>query len=193
MIMYQLEGEREMACLFSLLASSSSVFFFPSKSPKAQPAIHSRRPSPSLINCLCSSELTPPPPVQTFWKWLSDEGIVSEKTPVKPSVVPEGFGLVAQRDMARNEVVLQVPNRFWINPDVVAASEIGTVCGGLKPWVSVALFLIREKLRDESTWGCYLDILPEHTNSTIYWWVWIQLAFYLFWVELRHSSAMDFM
>ncbi|KAF5449578.1 hypothetical protein F2P56_030010 [Juglans regia] len=110
-----------------------------------------------------------PPKVQTFWQWLRDEGVVSSKTPARPAVVLEGLGLVAQRDLSRNEVVLEVPKRLWINPDAVAASEIGTVCSELKPWVSVALFLIREKLKNDSPWRYYLDILPEYTNSTIYW------------------------
>lgn len=91
--------------------------------------------------------------------------------------MPEGLGLVAQRDIRRNEVVLEVPKKFWINPDTVSASEVGSVCGGLKPWISVALFLIREKkLREESMWRYYLDILPEYTDSTIYWWVWLSLV-----------------
>ncbi|KAI3825215.1 hypothetical protein L1987_06693 [Smallanthus sonchifolius] len=113
-----------------------------------------------------------PPPVQTFWKWFSDEKVVSSKSPAKPGTVPEGLGLVAQRDIARNEVVLEVPKKFWINPDTVSGSEIGRVCNGLKPWISVALFLIREKLRGEddySPWRNYINILPECTDSTIFW------------------------
>lgn len=165
-----------MATLFTLLSSSSSLSFFPNKPLNTPPIIHTRR-LPLSVTCLHSSETNPPPPVQTFWKWFSDQGVVSGKTPVKPGIVPEGIGLVAQRDIARNEAVLEVPNRFWINPDAVAASEIGSVCSGLKPWVSVALFLIREKLRDKSSWRSYLDILPEYTDSTIYWWVRIGLVF----------------
>lgn len=89
---------------------------------------------------------------------------------MKPAVVPEGLGLVAERDIGRNEVVLEVPKKFWINPDTVSGSEIGSVCGGLKPWISVALFLIREKkLGEESAWRYYLDVLPQCTDSTIYW------------------------
>ncbi|KAG5522411.1 hypothetical protein RHGRI_034555 [Rhododendron griersonianum] len=87
-----------------------------------------------------------PPAFQTFWKWVSGEGLTStKKCPVKPAIVSEGLGLVTQRDIGRNEVVLEVPKKFWINPDTVSASEVGSVCGGLKPWISVALFLIREK------------------------------------------------
>ncbi|CAI0391035.1 unnamed protein product [Linum tenue] len=61
----------------------------------------------------------------------------------------EGLGLVARRDIGRNEVVLEVPKKLWINPESVAGSEIGGICGGLKPWISVALFLIREKSKKE--------------------------------------------
>lgn len=83
-------------------------------------------------------------------------------------MVPEGLGLIAKKNISRNEVVLEIPNRFWINQDAVVASEIGTVCSGLKPWVSVALFLIRERFRQDSKWGVYLDILPELTDSTVF-------------------------
>ena len=83
---------------------------------------------------------------------------------------PEGLGLVALKDISRNEVVLQVPKRLWINPDAVAASEIGKVCSGLKPWLAVALFLIRERSNDDSLWKHYFSILPKETGSTIYWW-----------------------
>lgn len=86
-------------------------------------------------------------------------------------MVREGLGVIAKRDVSRNEVVFEIPNRFWINQDAVAASEIGSVCSELKPWVSVALFLIREKLRGDSKWRVYLDILPEFTDSTVFWWV----------------------
>lgn len=107
--------------------------------------------------------------VRNFWKWLGDQGVVSGNLAVEPGVVPEGLGLVARRDIRRNEVVLEIPKRFWINPDTVAASEIGPICGGLKPWVSVALFLIREKFREDSPWRVYMDVLPEFTHSTVFW------------------------
>lgn len=83
-------------------------------------------------------------------------------------MVPEGLGLVAQRDIGRNQVVLEVPKRLWINPDAVAESEIGNVCSGLKPWIAVALFLLREKDREDSKWRLYFDVLPLSTNSTVF-------------------------
>lgn len=108
--------------------------------------------------------------LESFWRWLCERGVVSETSPlVKPGVVREGLGLVAQRDISQNEVVVQVPRKLWINADTVAASEIGSVCSGLKPWISVALFLLREKAREDSPWRSYLRILPESTDSTIFW------------------------
>ena len=124
------------------------------------------------VKCNAAAAPPLPPEVRTFWKWLCDEKVVSSKSPAKPGTVPEGLGLVAEKDLGRNEVVLEVPKKFWINPDTVSASEIGKVCNGLKPWISVALFLIREKLREEndySPWRNYIDILPEYTDSTIFW------------------------
>ncbi|KAL6983442.1 nicotinamide N-methyltransferase [Sarracenia purpurea var. burkii] len=169
-----------MTTLVSPSSSSSFAILSSLKFPKPKTFQRTRSilhfTTPLSVNSIHSPQSDPPPPpppppaVQTFWKWMCDEGVISSKCPVKPGIVPEGLGLVAQRDIARNEVVLEVPKRLWINPDTVSVSDIGSVCGGLKPWISVALFLIRErKLKDNSLWRYYLDILPEYTNSTIYW------------------------
>ncbi|OMO71876.1 hypothetical protein COLO4_27983 [Corchorus olitorius] len=159
------------ATLFSFLPSSSSSsvstnlkHFFTSFTIKPTLPFHTTKKPISLsaTSSLHSATTTDPPPeLQTFWQWLQDQGVISAKSPVRPGMVPEGLGLVAKKDIAKNEVVLEIPDRFWINPDTVAASEIGSVCSGLKPWVAVALFLIREKFRDDSKWRVYLDILPQ--------------------------------
>lgn len=84
--------------------------------------------------------------------------------------MPEGLGLVAERDMLKNEVVVEIPKKLWINTDTVAASGMGPVTLGLKPWVSIALFLLREKaMGAASSWRPYLDILPPETDSPIFW------------------------
>ncbi|KAJ9549149.1 hypothetical protein OSB04_021692 [Centaurea solstitialis] len=152
-----------MATFFSTIFSSPNPL-------SSKSILHSNQ---QQFTVKCNASAAPlPPEVHTFWKWLSDEKVVSSKSPAKPATVPEGLGLVAQKDLGRNEVVLEVPKKFWINPDTVSASEIGNVCNGLKPWISVALFLIREKLREEdeySPWRNYIDVLPEYTDSTIFW------------------------
>ncbi|CAA7031204.1 unnamed protein product [Microthlaspi erraticum] len=144
----------------SVQKSQSSSFLF--NRQRNLPKISSVRPISAS-----SSEL--PENVRKFWKWLGDQGVVSGKSVAEPAVVPEGLGLVARRDIGRNEVVLEIPKRLWINPETVTASKIGPLCGGLKPWISVALFLIKEKYEEDSSWRVYLDILPESTDSTIFW------------------------
>ncbi|XP_012478712.1 fructose-bisphosphate aldolase-lysine N-methyltransferase, chloroplastic [Gossypium raimondii] len=157
--------------LFTLSPPSST---FPSSSATLKPfSSFSTKPTLSIHfvkrPISVSATADPPPQLQTFWQWLQDQGVVSAKSPVRPGMVPEGLGLIAKKNISRNEVVLEIPNRFWINQEAVAASEIGTVCSGLKPWVSVALFLIRERFRQDSKWRVYLDILPELTDSTVFW------------------------
>uniref|UniRef100_A0A1J3GBN1 [fructose-bisphosphate aldolase]-lysine N-methyltransferase n=1 Tax=Noccaea caerulescens TaxID=107243 RepID=A0A1J3GBN1_NOCCA len=144
----------------SIQKSQSSSFLF--NRQRNLPKVSSVRPISAS-----SSEL--PENVRNFWKWLGDQGVVSGKSVAEPAVVPEGLGLVARRDIGRNEVVLEIPKRLWINPETVTASKIGPLCGGLKPWISVALFLIKEKYEEDSSWRVYLDILPESTDSTIFW------------------------
>ncbi|GMN41904.1 hypothetical protein TIFTF001_011117 [Ficus carica] len=161
----------------SSLSSSFSTFLFPAQGhlhysvPKRSTTLQYFTNKPLSVTSLQSPEPGPEvsPEVRTFWKWLQDEGVVSAKTPARPAVVPEGLGLVAQRDIGRNQVVLEVPKRLWINPDAVAESEIGNVCSGLKPWIAVALFLLREKDREDSKWRLYFDVLPLSTNSTVFW------------------------
>ncbi|KAJ4760272.1 Protein-lysine N-methyltransferase EFM1 [Rhynchospora pubera] len=103
-----------------------------------------------------------------FSNWLLSKGGMAPS--VKPGPVPEGLGLIAQRDISRNEVVVEVPKKLWIDADTVASSEIGRLCGGLRPWVSISLFLLRERaLGDASPWKPYLDVLPSSTDSTIFW------------------------
>ncbi|GMH15292.1 hypothetical protein Nepgr_017133 [Nepenthes gracilis] len=137
----KLVAERMAAhCSFFPLPSSSSLS--PSQIttpiiPSITTTLNSKAKRPFSVKCFRPPESDPPPAVQTFWKWLSDERVVSAKSPAKPGVVPEGLGLIAQRDIAKNEVVLEVPKR--------------------------------EKLRDDSPWKSYIDLLPECTHSTIFW------------------------
>ncbi|RAL40105.1 hypothetical protein DM860_008245 [Cuscuta australis] len=162
-----------MATLFPLYPASSSPS---SSSPKHKLFFLKTRPylhhhlRPVFLASAHPSEPSHelPEPVKTLWQWGSEEGVVSKKTPVRPGIVPEGLGLVATKDIGRNGVVLEVPRRFWISPDTVGNSAIGRVCSGLKPWVAVALFLLREKKMDDSVWRSYLDSLPDCTNSTVF-------------------------
>ncbi|KAK8934897.1 hypothetical protein KSP39_PZI015106 [Platanthera zijinensis] len=109
--------------------------------------------------------------IRDFWRWLRERGALPQPSPpVRPAFVPEGLGLVAERDMLRNELLMEIPKKLWINADTVAASAIGPVTLGLIPWVSIALFILREKaMGTASSWRPYLDILPQETDSPIFW------------------------
>ncbi|KAF3775357.1 Fructose-bisphosphate aldolase-lysine N-methyltransferase [Nymphaea thermarum] len=104
----------------------------------------------------------------SFQGWLREKGVSFPS--VKPGFVREGLGLVAQKDIGRNEVVVEVPKRTWINLDTVAASVIGPVCSGSNPWIRIALFILREMaVGEKSDWSPYIRILPKQMDSTIYW------------------------
>ncbi|KAG7591601.1 Rubisco LSMT methyltransferase plant [Arabidopsis thaliana x Arabidopsis arenosa] len=158
-----------MTASSAAVAVVSGFLRVPSIQKSQNPSLLFSRPKKSLVRPISASSSELPENVRNFWKWLGDQGVVSGKSPVEPAVVPEGLGLVARRDIGRNEVVLEIPKRLWINPETVTASKIGPLCGGLKPWVSVALFLIREKYEEESSWRVYLDMLPQSTDSTVFW------------------------
>jgi [ribulose-bisphosphate carboxylase]-lysine N-methyltransferase len=69
-------------------------------------------------------------------------------------------------------VLAEVPKKLWLDADAVAASDLGGAVGrgGLRPWVAVALLLLREAARGAgSPWAPYLAILPRQTDSTIFW------------------------
>lgn len=160
-----------MAAPFALSSSNFPSPLKPIFPIKKSHYLHFKRPS------FVASSLQSSPPLDAFWQWLTDQSAVSAKSPARPGRVSEGLGLIAQRDISKHEVVLEIPKKLWINPDAVSSSDIGKVCSGFKPWISVALYLIREKVNQDSTWRPYLDILPQTTDSTIFWWV----CFFCFW------------
>lgn len=85
-----------MATLFSLSPSPyfSSAFLSPVKTPfqkcfqRPQKALHYTRVASKIL----SPESEAPPAVQTFWKWISGEGVISSKCPVKPGIKERSRG-----------------------------------------------------------------------------------------------------
>ncbi|CAN6484500.1 unnamed protein product [Victoria cruziana] len=156
---------RPSAPPFSLLTKKASPPPFACSSPSSRVLICRKR----RLSVLCLQKTQADHEILgSFQGWLRDKGVSFPS--VKPGFVPQGLGLVAQKDIGRNEVVVEVPKRTWINLDTVAASVIGPVCSGSKPWIRIALFLLREMaLGEKSDWSPYLRILPKHLDSTIYW------------------------
>ncbi|KAJ1289648.1 hypothetical protein BS78_02G180700 [Paspalum vaginatum] len=131
------------------------------------------RPHHRLLPRAAASATATASALEDFRRWLASQGGAGEGGKVFPAAVPEGLGLVAARDLPRGEVVAEVPKKLWMDADAVAASDIGRACGGgggLRPWVAVALLLLREVARGPgSPWAPYLAILPRQTDSTIFW------------------------
>jgi hypothetical protein len=107
--------------------------------------------------------------VDDLWAWLTKEGAVSNAAAVRPSVVKEGVGLVTQRAVRKGEDVLQVPRDSWICLETVKKSDIGRSVEGQRPWVKLALFLIKERANPSSKWLPYIDSLPQTLDSTLFW------------------------
>lgn len=109
-----------------------------------------------------------------LWTWLTQTGVVSGSggssgVAVKPSLVREGLGLVAQRDIRKGEELLQVQRGNWICLDTVKQSAIGRFLEKQRPWVTLALFLIWERANPASKWLPYIGSLPQSLNSTLFW------------------------
>ncbi|KAM1766561.1 hypothetical protein ACFX12_044761 [Malus domestica] len=95
--------------------------------------------------------------------------------PVAPSSSPNLLAVVPRRRRGLQQIPCRKaccgPQRHGARRRPRYFQKVETtpsVCSGLKPWVSVVLFLIREKSRDDSKWRTYLDILPESTNSIVF-------------------------
>ncbi|MCO5554003.1 hypothetical protein L7F22_007529 [Adiantum nelumboides] len=110
--------------------------------------------------------------LQNFKAWLTQRGALSSSSSVRPQQVEsQGFGLVAsRRSIAQGEEVFNVPQELWMS--VAAARshpEIGPFCTNLRPWVTLALFLLFEKGRSSSPWRPYIDMLPHNLDSPLFW------------------------
>ncbi|CAI7797033.1 unnamed protein product [Closterium sp. NIES-54] len=114
--------------------------------------------------------------VERFWKWLVDQGVGDKDLPaaVKPAVLTAADGqprlaLVADQDIRSGDDLLLVPLSACLTLDKVLRTDIGAVCGDVRPWVALALFIIRERGNPTSEWAPYLDTLPATLNSPLLW------------------------
>ncbi|KAK1290908.1 hypothetical protein QJS10_CPB18g01444 [Acorus calamus] len=52
--------------------------------------------------------------IDKFWRWLSEnKATPASSTLVKPAAVPEGLGLVAQRDISPRETIIEIRKKLW--------------------------------------------------------------------------------
>ncbi|KAJ7535805.1 hypothetical protein O6H91_12G046900 [Diphasiastrum complanatum] len=155
-----------------LSSSSTSSAAAAAASLPASPLHHrsSLRTARALPTLLTITTSTTDIEAEALWTWLAQKGAVSdEATAVRPACVHHGRGLLAHRTISQGDELLSIPRKLWINLETVKASAIGRFCEGLKPWVAIALFLVREKAQSNSSWRPYLDILPQALDSPLFW------------------------
>ena len=169
---------------FSSSSSSLSSLFFNTGS---YGRIRTRPISPILSSTqkTLSSSLTDTSQLQqkleSFQSWLHEKGVFTEKNSiVKPKLCDvsssssssQRLGLFAhKRSISEGEETLSVPQELWMSVSVSHSStEIGSFCRNCRPWVALALFLLFEKnKKNSSVWRAYIDILPPTLDSPLFW------------------------
>eukprot|EP00898_Chlorokybus_atmophyticus_P003486 jgi/Chlat1/4138/Chrsp269S00809 len=106
---------------------------------------------------------------QELVRWLKENGALDDKSRVTVEETPYGLGLVATQDISEKSTVVSVPEKLCLNIEAARASSIGQFCDGLRPWLVVALFLLKEMNDPNSFWQPYLHMLPRNLDSPIYW------------------------
>mmetsp|Transcript_33591 Transcript_33591/g.73311 ORF Transcript_33591/g.73311 Transcript_33591/m.73311 type:complete len:494 (-) Transcript_33591:326-1807(-) len=146
----------------------------PTRVPKSVRCASARgtRPARILAAPACAVATTAPTQnLDEFWQWMKQNKVVDEaKVAVQPKAFEEGAGLVSNREVKKNEVLLAVPEKFLMNYKAAIASKIGNYLEGLKPWLAVTLFLLHERsLGAASDWAPYISVLPSSLDLPMYW------------------------
>eukprot|EP00250_Pteridium_aquilinum_P005644 c15711_g1_i1 orf=606-2153(-) len=129
--------------------------------------------SSSTANTISQAPIATDAHLQSFNAWLSQKGVLSSSSCVRPQQCgdSQGLGLFAHaRPIGQGEEVLSVPQELWMTVAAARAHpDIGPFCENLRPWVALVLFLLYEKARPSSPWRPYLDILPSTLDSPLFW------------------------
>ncbi|KAL7746691.1 Histone-lysine N-methyltransferase setd3 [Sorochytrium milnesiophthora] len=111
--------------------------------------------------------------LDAFRAWMTKNGADVEAMPVEwKAGFKEGLGLVAKRDIKKDETLITVPRSiFMTSDDAIKSRKIrdlledrsgsGSDARQLPANVLLALFLLQEKHTPGSKWKPYIDILPE--------------------------------
>ncbi|KAG7675298.1 hypothetical protein Ndes2526B_g08170 [Nannochloris sp. 'desiccata'] len=83
----------------------------------------------------------------------------------------QAFGFTASRDVAKGEVILEIPGDLAVTSVDVGKDELlSTLAEGRSELVGLALFLMQERFRGSaSAWAPLLATLPICTNSPVMW------------------------
>lgn len=107
-----------------------------------------------------------------FLEWLNGNGVSTDS--VKITKFDEGYGLEATTDIKMNEKLMDIPRKVMISDQNALDSPLlGDLIRGdrlLKgmPNVSLAVFILSEKLKPDSFWQPYLNMLPSSYGIPLY-------------------------
>eukprot|EP00741_Cyanophora_paradoxa_P003003 tig00000658_g2915.t1 len=156
-----------------------------------RPAGGKRAPAPKNAPAATAAPKLDKQAIARLIDWMNESGAnltekasfgrAPHKLRVKDSHPTRGRGLFARRDLSANETVISIPFPLVLRRGLVAQSDIGkrhpalaesgTAPPGVDPdLVSIAAFLLHERSRgDAAFWKPYLDVLPEATDSPLFW------------------------
>ncbi|CAK1582718.1 unnamed protein product [Parnassius mnemosyne] len=110
--------------------------------------------------------------LKEYVNWLHENGAQFEDVEISNF---EGFdlGLKAMKDFPEDSLILTVPSKIMMSEKDALESELGLFINLdpiLKnmPNITLALFLLLEKRKEDSFWKPYIDILPDKYNTVLY-------------------------
>jgi [ribulose-bisphosphate carboxylase]-lysine N-methyltransferase len=107
--------------------------------------------------------------VTSLSTWIEERGVSAKKLNVNPDVVEDELSLVVTRPVAKGQAVAAVPSSAWITQKEVGKSGMGKLVRDLEPWLQIALFLLHERSKSDSSWQQYLDTLPSEPDVPLFW------------------------
>ncbi|RLU19316.1 hypothetical protein DMN91_007873 [Ooceraea biroi] len=108
--------------------------------------------------------------IEQFTNWLVENGVRMDGVSIAEFPGCD-MGLKAEADFTENQLILEIP-RALIFSTCTAAPELAVLQNDPlvqhMPQVALAIALLIERFKENSTWKPYLDMLPSSYNTVLY-------------------------
>lgn len=109
--------------------------------------------------------------IEDFTAWVKESGAQFEGTRIAEFAGFE-YGLEALKDFKENEIFITIPDKIVFTfdkaaPNVRMAAKMVSLIASM-PNISLAFFLMVERLTPNSYWKPYFDILPDRYSTVMY-------------------------
>lgn len=110
--------------------------------------------------------------IPNFLKWFSEHGGKAQQV-IIDDFGEQGLGLKAVTDIKEGELFATIPRKLMMSAETARGSELSPLIEGdniLKAMQNACLVIhvYCEKLKEDSFWKPYLDILPNTYSTTLY-------------------------